>query len=152
MEFTMSTKHRLAAYAAFAGLAFASASVLADDRPYTEGPVVNVSGIRTEYGRFDDYMKFLDTTWKKGEEAAMKAGLILKYEVLTVEPRGPDDPDIYLVVTYKNWAALDGLGAKSDAIANQIYGSVTNANKSASERGKMRRQVGSSTMQILNLK
>ena len=118
----------------------------------SEGPVVNVSGIRTEYGRFDDYMKFLDTTWKKGEEAAMKAGLILKYEVLTVEPRGPDDPDIYLVVTYKNWAALDGLGAKSDAIANQIYGSVTNANKSASERGKMRRQVGSSTMQILNLK
>lgn len=29
--------------------------------------------------------------------------------VLTVVPRAPDDPDLLLVVTYKNWAAgLDG--------------------------------------------
>lgn len=148
----MTIKHRVAACAAFACLTFTSAAVSADERPYTEGPVVNVSGIRTEYGRFDDYMKFLDTTWKQEQEAGKKAGLIVKYEVLTVEARGADDPDVYLVVTYKNWAALDGLAAKSIAIANQVYGSVSVANKSATDRGKMRRTVGSATMQVLELK
>jgi hypothetical protein len=78
-------------------------------------------------GHFDDYMKWLDTTWKQEEEAAKKAGYIISYEVLTVEPRGPDDPDILLVITSKNWAALDGATAKGDAIAKQIEGSVTAA-------------------------
>jgi len=103
-------------------------------------------------GHFDDYMKWLDTTWKQEEEAAKKAGYIISYEVLTVEPRGPDDPDILLVITSKNWAALDGATAKDDAIAKQIEGSVTAASQAQADRSKIRRVLGSSTMQILNLK
>ncbi len=148
----MLTRNRVTAFAAFFGLALASLSSFAEDRPYKEGPVVNVSAIRTEYGRFDDYMKFLDTNWKQEQEASKKAGLILSYEVLTVEPRGPDDPDIYLVVTYKNWAALDGIADKADGIAKQVYGTVESANKGAIDRGKMRRTLGSTTMQVLDLK
>jgi len=124
----------------------------ADDRPYTEGPVVNVAGIRTEYGHFDDYLRFLATTWKSTMEAEKKAGLILSYEVLTVEARGPDDPDIYLVVTFKNWAALDGLDAKLDALEAQQYGSHEKADQAAVDRGKIRRNLGSQTMQVLTLK
>ena len=97
-------------------------------------------------------MKFLATTWKQQQEAAKKAGLILDYQVLQAEPRGPNDPDIYLVVTYKNWAVRDGLTAKSDAIAAQVYGSVMSSNQGAADRGKIRRTVGSETMQVLNLK
>ena len=82
----------------------------ADGRNYNDGPVVNVSAIKTVDGHFDDYMQWLATTWKKQEEAAKKAGLITKYQVLVVQPQGPNDPDIYLVVEYKNWAAFDGLG------------------------------------------
>ncbi|MGH8209395.1 MAG: hypothetical protein ACREU6_07315 [Steroidobacteraceae bacterium] len=145
--------HRLiAATAGVVVLGLISTGVLADERPYTEGNVVNVAGIRTEYGHFDDYLKFLSTTWKQEMEASKKAGLIVSYEVLQVEPRGPDDPDVYLVITYKNWAALDGLTAKSDAIASQVYGSVVKSNEGAAERGKIRRTVGSQTMQVLNLK
>jgi len=129
-----------------------SAGLLAEDRPYTEGNVVNVSSIRTEYGHFDDYLKFLATTWKQQMEASKKAGLIVSYNVLTVQPRGPDDPDVYLVVTYKNWAAFDGLSAKADAIAAQVYGSVTKADEGAVGRVKIRRVLGSQTMQELNLK
>jgi len=144
--------HRVTA-AALAALCLGSAvAAVADDRPYTEGSVVNVAGIRSEYGRFDDYLKFLATTWKQTMEAEKKAGLILNYEVLTVEPRGADDPDIYLVITYKNWAAFDGLGAKLDALEAQAYGTADKANQAAVERGKMRRTLGSQTMQVLNLK
>jgi hypothetical protein len=75
-------------------------------------------------GHFDDYMQWLATTWKKQEEAAKKAGLITKYQVLVAQPQGPNDPDIYLVVEYKNWAAFDGLGGKLDAVSAQVEGSV----------------------------
>ena len=134
------------------GLALSAFTAVAEDHPYTEGAVVNVAAIRTEYGRFDDYMKFLSTNWKQAEEAEKKAGLILSYKVLQVEPRGPDDPDLYLVVTYKNWAALDGLRDKQEAILAQVYGSMHAAQQGAVDRGKIRRALGSSTMQELVLK
>jgi hypothetical protein len=148
----MSIKHHFAAYAALVGLAFTSVAAVADDHPFTEGPVVNVTAIRTEYGKFDDYLKFLDTKWKATQEAAKKAGYIINYRVVSVEPRSENDPDIYLVITYKNWAALDGATAKGDAIAKQVEGSVAAANQSAVDRGKIRRVLGSWTGQELELK
>src|ERR1043166_8923681 len=101
----MNIKYKIAACAALVGLAATIAAALADDHAYTEGPVVNVAAIRTEYGKFDDYMNYLDTTWKAEQEAAKKAGYITSYRVITVEARGENDPDIYLVINYKNWAA-----------------------------------------------
>ena len=90
---------------------------------------MNVARIRTVDGKFDDYMKWLDTTWKQLQEAAKSAGHIVSYQVLRAEPLGPDDPDLLLVVTYKNWAALDGALDKSDAITKQVEGSVAAANQ-----------------------
>ena len=129
-----------------------SVTAVADDHAFTEGPIVNVSRIRTEFGHFDDYMSYLDTTWKASQEAAKKAGYIVSYEVLTAEPRDPNDADIILVVTYKNWAALDGATAKGDAIAKAVEGSVAKSNQGAVDRNKIRRVLGSSTMQVLTLK
>jgi len=148
----MSTRLRLAACGALSIAAFASSAALADDHAYTEGPVVNMASIRTVDGKFDEYMQWLDTTWKKEEEAARKAGYILSYQVLTVDPRGPNDPDVILVITYRNWAALDGALAKGDAIAKQVEGSIQAANKSQSDRGAIRRVLGSVTMQVAQLK
>jgi hypothetical protein len=148
----MSIKHQFAVMAALAGLACMSVSAYADDHAYTEGSVMNVARIRTVDGHFDDYMKWLDTTWKQEQEAAKKAGYIISYEVISVEPRGPDDADILLVITSKNWATRDGGVAKADAIAKQIEGSVAAANQSEADRAKIRRVLGSTTMQILDLK
>jgi hypothetical protein len=148
----MKLNKHLAAAAAFLGLAFTSAAAVAEDHPFTEGQVIQVSAIRTEYGKFDDYMKFLDTTWKATQEAAKKLGYITGYKVVTVEPRGENDPDIYLVVYFKNWAALDGGTAKGDTVATQVEGSVAAANKGAVDRGKIRRILGSWTGQELDLK
>ncbi len=146
------SKHRFLALAAFGFLACSSTATFADDHPFTEGPVVNVASIRTEDGKFDDYMTWLSTVWKKEQEASKKAGYIVSYQILTVEARGPNDPDIYLVTVYRNWAALDGATAKGDDIAKQIEGSVAAANKAQADRGKIRRVLGSQTMQELVLK
>ena len=148
----MLSKYRFAACAALASLTCLSFAALADDHPYSEGGVVNVARVRTLDGHFDDYMQYLDTTWKQNQEAAKKAGYILSYEVMTVEPRSADDADLILVVRYKNWAALDGALARGDEIAKQVEGSVMAANHSMAERDKIRRLVGSTTMQVLNLK
>ena len=148
----MNIKHCIAACAAFVALVATSAQAIADDHAYTEGPVVNVAAIRTEYGKFDDYMKYLDTTWKAEQEAAKKAGYIISYRVITVEPRTENDPDIYLVINYKNWAAMDDSTAKGDAVAKQVEGSLDASSKGAVERGKIRRVLGSWTGQELALK
>jgi hypothetical protein len=127
-------------------------AALANGRDYNDGPVVNVSTIRTADGHFDDYMHWLATAWKKQEEAGKKAGLILDYHVYTAEPRSPNDPDIYLVVTYKNWAALDGIGAKFDAVSGQMEGSLEKADQAEAARGKIRTVLGSETIQEAALK
>jgi hypothetical protein len=148
----MNIKLCIAATAASIVLAGTSVRAVADDHAYTEGPVVNVSAIRTEYGKFDDYMKYLDTTWKAEQEAAKKAGYIISYRVITVEARGENDPDIYLIINYKNWAAVDGLTAKMDAVDKQVEGSLDASNKGAVDRSKIRRILGSWTGQELDLK
>jgi crotonobetainyl-CoA:carnitine CoA-transferase CaiB-like acyl-CoA transferase len=148
----MNIKYRVAAWAAFVGLAVTSVAALADDHAYSEGTVVNVAAIRTAYGRFDEYMQYLDTTWKAEQEAAKKAGYIISYRVVTVEARGENDPDIYLVINYRNWAAFDGATAKNDAIAKEVEGSLAASNSGDVDRAKMRRVLGSWTGQELDLK
>ena len=148
----MTIKNHVAVLSALVALTFMGAAALADEHPYTEGQVVNVSARRTENGKFDEYMKFVDTTWKASQEAAKKAGYVTGYKVISVEPRGENDPDLYLVIYFKNWAALDGATAKADAIANQVEGSVAAAIKGTVDRSKIRRILGSWTGQQLDLK
>ncbi|MBS0365269.1 MAG: hypothetical protein JSR67_05535 [Proteobacteria bacterium] len=145
-------KRHVAALAACVCFGACSLAAWADDAPYTEGTVVNVASIRTEYGKFDEYIHYLATTWKAEQEAAKKAGFITGYRIVSVQPRGEHDPDIYLVTFYKNWAALDGARAKGDQIAREVQGSVANSNQSAVDRAKMRRVLGSWTGQELDLK
>jgi hypothetical protein len=148
----MSMKLHLAAGAACIGLLVSGAAALADDHGYTQGGLVNVSYIRTEYGKFDEYMQYVDTTWKAEQEAAKKAGYITGYKVITIEPRTENDPDIALVIYYKNWAALDDSIAKTDAVLKQVEGSLSASNQGATDRNKIRRIIGSWTGQELLLK
>lgn len=140
-----------AAVAACVFLLSANAST-ADDHPYSEGPVINVASIRTAEGKFDEYMAWLSTTWRKLQEEAKKRGYIVNYQVMLAEPRGPNDPDILLITTYKNWAALDGQIAKGDELAKAVEGSVDAANRSQADRDKIRRVLGSETVQQLVFK
>jgi hypothetical protein len=142
----------LCAASALLALTTLSAPVWADGRYWNDGPVVNASYIRTVDGHFDEYMHYLQTTYKQQEEAAKKAGLILSYRVLLVEPHTPQDPDIILVTEFKNWAALDHLGGKFDAIATQVEGSVDKSNQGVVERNKIRTILGARTMQEAILK
>jgi hypothetical protein len=115
---------------------------VAADKPYTEGPVSIVTSIRTEPGMLETYMKYLSTTYKQMMEENKKAGTIVDYRVYTTSPRTADDPNMYLVVTYKNMAALDGLSDKTDAVQQKLIGSQEVRDQQMIERGKMRTMLG----------
>jgi hypothetical protein len=135
-------------------LSFGSLATVAyaDGRDYNDGPVQNVTFIRTVDGHFDEYMHWLATTYKKQQEAAKAAGLITRYEVLVGQPHNPQDADIILITEYKNWAALDHLGSKLDQISAKVEGSVDVANKSQADRAKIRTVLGSDNVQVAELK
>src|SRR5262249_31798019 len=78
-----------------------------DERQYTEGPVTFVQEIAVEYGHFEEYIDWLNSTWKPTMEATKKAGIIIDYKVFSATPQSPDHPSIILWITYKNMAALD---------------------------------------------
>ena len=132
--------------------ALPATTAYADGRDWNDGPVINVAAIRTVDGHFDDYMHWLRTVYKAQQEAAKKAGLITGYRVIVVEARGPNDPDIYLVTEFKDWAALDHLGGRFDKVLAESEGSVDAANKSEVDRSKIRTVLGSRTEQEALLK
>src|SRR5689334_4942537 len=76
-----------------------------DVRHYTDGPVTEEDYIQVEYGHFEEYIDWLNSTWKPTMEATKKAGLIIDYKVFRLTPKSPDQPNIVLRITYKNAAA-----------------------------------------------
>ena len=132
-------------------LSSGSAAVAAD-RAYSEGPVVDVASVRTEPGMFDEYLKYLAGPYKQQMEELKKAGIIVDYSVYSANPRGPHDPDLYLITVYKNFAALDGLDARSDAITEKIFGDMAAQTDATVKRGKLRTLLGNEYIRELELK
>ena len=109
-----------------------------DERQYTDGPVTEVNYIHVEYGHFEEYIDWLNSTWKPTMEATKKAGLIIDYKVFSATPKSPDQPNIYLWITYKNMAALDK-GVEQEAVAKKIICSTECQNKARVGRNQYRK-------------
>ncbi len=142
---------------AFAALAatfalFALPAIAASDRGYSNGPVWEVQGIQTKDGHFDDYMKFVTTTWKAQQVALKKAGYITDYKVYVVTDPRDNEPDIYLATQVKNMAAYDTSIEEMDAFLTKSFGSMDQANKEQADRGAIRTLRGDMMMRELILK
>ncbi len=122
-----------------------------DERQYADGPVTNVTYIRVEYGRFEDYIDWLNSTWKPTVEAMKKAGLIVDYKVCTATPKSADQPNIFLMITFKNMAALDK-GVELEDVAKKVIGSTEVQNKARVGRNEYRKLLGSDLIRELILK
>src|SRR5882757_2372329 len=109
-----------------------------DERAYTEGPVTFVQEIAVEYGHFEEYIDWLNSTWKPTMEATKKAGIIIDYKVFSATPQSPDHPSIILWITYKNMAALDR-GVEEEEIAKKVIGSTEVQNKARVGRNEYRK-------------
>lgn len=121
-------------------------------RPYTEGVVLRVGYVRTKYGMFEEYMRYLSGPYRKLMDQAKKDGLIVDWAVYETTASNPQDPDIILTTVYRNWAAFDGLREKLDPIQKMVFGSLDAASKGAVDRDKMREALGGRIMQQLEFK
>jgi hypothetical protein len=122
--------------------ALIAAPALAAGPSYENGPVWDFAQIKTKDGHFDDYMKWLSTTWKAQEEALKKAGYIMDYKVFVVaDPRG-DEPDIVLATEYKNMAAMDVPVADMYAFAEKTMGPMEKTDQEQAARGSIRTIMG----------
>ena len=102
---------------------------------------------KLEYGHFSEYIDWLNSTWKPTMEAMKKAGLIIDYKVFQASPKSPDQPNVFLYLTFKNMAASGGnigdKGVEGEAVARKVIGSTECQNKARVARSGYRKVLGS---------
>ena len=120
--------------------------------PYTEGPVWQITMVRTKPGMDDDYLRNIANAWKSTNEEARKQGIIQDYKVLIGDASGRDDYNVLLMIQYKNMAALDGLREKTDPIARKLIGSEDAMRQASVRRLEIRDILGGKIMREITLK
>jgi hypothetical protein len=123
-----------------------------DVRQYTDGPVTEAAYIQVEYGHFEEYIDWLNSTWKPTMEATKKAGLIIDYKVFRLTPKSADQPNIILWITYKNGAAALDKGVELEEVAKKVIGSTEVQNKARVGRNEYRKVLGTEYIRELILK
>ncbi len=124
----------------------------AGEIPYSEGPVWEMTFIKTEYGRQREYERYLAGPWKQIQEEAKKQGLITAYYVLRTIPSDSSDWNMILVTEALNLAALDAVEAKWDAIGEKVAGAEEKRSAEAVKRSEVRKIVGGKMLRELLLK
>jgi hypothetical protein len=125
-----------------------------DVRQYSEGPVTNVQYIHVDYGSFEKYIDWLNSTWKPTMEAMKKAGLIIDYKVFSFTPIGyaPNQPNVIVWITFKNGAAALDKGVELEDVAKKVIGSTELQNKARTGRNDYREVLGSELIREIILK
>ena len=118
---------------------------------YSEGPVTEVTYLKIEYGHFDEYVEWLNSTWKPLNEAKKKAGLIIDYRVYTARPRKPEEPNVIFMITYPNMAALDRR-AEENEVAVEMIGSAKEQDAARIARSAYRTRIGTELVREVILK
>ena len=123
-----------------------------DVRQYSEGPVTELDYIQVEYGHFEEYIDWLNSTWKPTMEAMKKAGLIIDYKAVRATPKTPDQPNIFLMITFKDGAAALDKGVELEEVAKKVIGSTEVQNKARVGRNQYRKVLGTEYIRELILK
>jgi hypothetical protein len=123
-----------------------------DVRQYTDGPVTELDYIQVEYGHFEEYIDWLNSTWKPTMEAMKKAGLIIDYKAVRATPKTPDQPNIFLMITFKDGAAALDKGVEQEEVAKKVIGSTEVQNKARIGRNEYRKVLGIEYVRELILK
>lgn len=118
---------------------------------YSEGPVTEVTYLKIEYGHFDEYVDWLNSTWKPLNEAKKKAGLIVDYRVYTARPRNPEEPNVIFMITYPNMAAFDRR-VEENEVGVKLIGSAKEQDAARIARSAYRTRLGTELIREVILK
>ncbi|HCX30033.1 MAG TPA: hypothetical protein DHU55_09740 [Blastocatellia bacterium] len=129
-----------------------STTTTQSNAPYTEGPVWQITMVKTKPGMSDDYLRALAKIFKSTNDEAKRQGIIMDYKILIGDAANPHDFDILLMEQYPNMAALDGLREKTDPIENKLIGNEDQQRQLAIKRLEIREIMGDKTMREITLK
>jgi len=135
----------------FALLAFSTAQ--ADDRAYTDGGSVwTVSYIETKPGHFDDYIADLNQVWRSYLDEQKKDGDILSYKMIPIAFPRDGEPNLILMVEFKDWSAFNRGNEYFDKMAEKLQGGTDAATQSNIDREELRNLRGGLVGQEITFK
>jgi hypothetical protein len=128
------------------------ATATAQDQ-YTEGTVERITLVHILPGHFNAFMDDVKNNIKPIWDAEKSAGLIEGYQVFFNQTKASiDDWDIGISLTYKNMAALDGLGMKVLDLRMKQYGDKSKEQQVIDKRVENGRQVASYLIRNVTMK
>ena len=120
--------------------ALGSTQALAQDhsRGWEQGHIVQVTEVHIKDGMFNAYINDLNNVWRKFLEAQMEDGEVVSYNMYSNPNSRDDEPDLFLTVTYENWAAFDRGVEYFEEIGANILGSTEDMRMANIDRGELR--------------
>src|SRR5271165_5607777 len=120
---------------------------------YTEGPVSRVTLVHILPGHFSAFMDDIKTNLKPIWDAEKSSGIIQDYGIFLNQTKASvDDWDIGFILTYKNFAALDGLGMKVLELRMKQFGDKSKEQKVIDKRVDNARAVASYLTRDITMK
>ncbi len=131
----------------FTGHSYGSGSV------HLEGTIERVILVRILPGHFNAAMEDMKKNLQPIYEAEKSSGLIEGYQIFLNQTKAnPDDWDMGISLTYKNMAALDGLGMKVLDLRMKQYGDKSKEQKTINQRVENMQTVASYLIRNVTLK
>ena len=119
---------------------FGSTAALAQDhtRGWEPGYVVQVTEVDVHDGMFNAYVNDLGQVWRKFLEQQIEDGVVVRYSMYANPNARDGEPDLYLTVTFPNWAAFDTGIEYFEELSEKIFGSLDDGRVANINRGELR--------------
>ena len=114
------------------------ASAQEHTRNWENGNVVSVTEVHIKPGMFNAYVNDLNSLWRKFNEEQKKDGDIVSYAMFSNTYAREGEPDLYLTVTYRNWAAFDRGIEYFEEMAERLQGSTEQFRQASVKREDLR--------------
>jgi len=113
---------------------------------YTLGPIQRIILLDIKPGKGSEFWTDLRQNVRPLYDEYKRQGLIQDYSFgLKTTAEGPQDWDVAIVLTFKNWAALDTFATKGDSVSMRYYSSYAKR----SEMGAKRAEFGTTVSSFL---
>ncbi len=131
-------------FAVFVLCAVLTSPLMAQDhsRNWDDGNIVSVTEVHIKDGMFNAYINDLNNVWRKFMDEQKKDGSVVSYGMFSNASPREGEPDLYLTVTYANWAAFDLGEEYFNAIRDKVIGSADQMRNAGIKRGELR-EIGS---------
>jgi hypothetical protein len=120
---------------------------------YTLGPINRIFLVDIKPGKASDFWTDLRQNLRPLYDEYKRQGLIQGYSVgVKSTSEGVDDWDAVIILTFKNWAALDTFATKGDSVSMRFFGSYSRRSESGAKRSETANLVSSILVRDVTLK